>query len=83
VANISRAWIGSSLTAGSDVVVTSLLTHHIFSMTAKILTMMSLGCNNLLVTSPKDFESLCQNTKKKIPQYNRRKHALQKTNERR
>lgn len=58
VANMlqSRAWIGDTLTAGSDVIVAPLPIYHIFSMTANILTMMSLGCTNLLITNPKDFK---------------------------
>jgi long-chain acyl-CoA synthetase len=66
VANMlqSRAWIGDTLTAGSDVIVAPLPIYHIFSMTANILTMMSLGCTNLLITNPKDFEGFVKILKK-------------------
>lgn len=66
VANMlqSRAWIGSTLTAGNDVIVAPLPIYHIFSMTANILTMMSLGCTNLLITNPKDFEGFVKILKK-------------------
>jgi long-chain acyl-CoA synthetase len=66
VANMlqSRAWIGDTLTAGNDVIVAPLPIYHIFSMTANILTMMSLGCTNLLITNPKDFESFAKILKK-------------------
>ena len=66
VANMmqSRAWIGNTLTAGNDVIVAPLPIYHIFSMTANILTMMSLGCTNLLVTNPKDFEGFVKILKK-------------------
>lgn len=66
VANMlqSRAWIGSTLTAGNDVIVAPLPIYHIFSMTANILTMMSLGCTNLLITNPKDFVGFVKILKK-------------------
>jgi long-chain acyl-CoA synthetase len=66
VANMlqSRTWIGSTLTAGNDVIVAPLPIYHIFSMTANILTMMSLGCTNLLITNPKDFEGFVKILKK-------------------
>jgi long-chain acyl-CoA synthetase len=66
VANMlqSRAWIGNTLTAGNDVIVAPLPIYHIFSMTANILTMMSLGCTNLLITNPKDFEGFVKILKK-------------------
>jgi long-chain acyl-CoA synthetase len=66
VANMlqSRVWIGSTLTAGKDVIVAPLPIYHIFSMTANILTMMSLGCTNLLITNPKDFAGFVKILKK-------------------
>lgn len=66
VANMlqSRAWIGSTLTPGSDVIVAPLPIYHIFSMTANVLTMMSLGCTNLLITNPKDFDGFVKILKK-------------------
>ncbi len=66
VANMlqARAWIGSTLTPGSDVIVAPLPIYHIFSMTANVLTMMSLGCTNLLITNPKDFKGFVKILKK-------------------
>jgi long-chain acyl-CoA synthetase len=66
VANMlqARAWIGTTLTAGKDVIVAPLPIYHIFSMTANILTMMSLGCTNLLITNPKDFQGFVKILKK-------------------
>ncbi len=66
VANMlqAKAWIGSTLTPGNDVIIAALPIYHIFSMTANILTMMSIGCHNLLVTNPRDFEGFVKILKK-------------------
>ncbi len=58
VANMlqAKAWIGRTLNPGKDVIIAALPIYHIFSMTANILTMMSIGCHNLLITNPRDFE---------------------------
>ncbi len=66
VANMlqAKAWIGDKLQPGKDVIVAPLPIYHIFSMTANVLTMMSLGCTNLLITNPKDFEGFVKILKK-------------------
>ncbi len=66
VANMlqAKAWIGDTLQPGKDVIVAPLPIYHIFSMTANVLTMMSLGCTNLLITNPKDFEGFVKILKK-------------------
>ncbi|MFT6386979.1 MAG: long-chain acyl-CoA synthetase [Cellvibrionaceae bacterium] len=65
VANMLQAgkWIGGNLRAG-DTIIAALPIYHIFSMTANILTMMELGCHNLLITNPRDFDGFVKTLKK-------------------
>lgn len=65
VANMLQAgkWIGGNLSEG-DTIIAALPIYHIFSMTANILTMMELGCHNLLITNPRDFEGFVKTLKK-------------------
>lgn len=65
VANMLQAgtWIGSNLSEG-DTIIAALPIYHIFSMTANILTMMEIGCHNLLITNPRDFEGFVKILKK-------------------
>jgi len=60
VANVEQiaAWLGNTLTAGQEVVVTPLPLHHIFALTANLLTFVRWGGNNVLVADPRDVRSL-------------------------
>jgi long-chain acyl-CoA synthetase len=65
VANMLQAgsWIGDNLSPG-DTIIAALPIYHIFSMTANILTMMEIGCHNLLITNPRDFAGFVKILKK-------------------
>lgn len=52
----AKAWIRGELTQGEDKAITALPAYHIFCMTANMLTMMSMGIENILITNPRDFE---------------------------
>ena len=58
VANMLQAnvWISSDFIHGQDKAITALPAYHIFCMTANMLTMMSMGIENILITNPRDFE---------------------------
>ena len=58
VANMLQAnvWISSEFVHGQDKAITALPAYHIFCMTANMLTMMSMGIENILITNPRDFE---------------------------
>ena len=60
VANLIQiaAWIGKDLAEGAEAVVTPLPLYHVFSLTANLLTFVSLGGHNLLVTDPRDIAGL-------------------------
>lgn len=57
VANMEQAaaWMGSNLQEGQEVVVTPLPLYHVFSLTVNCLLFMKYGCQNILVTNPRDF----------------------------
>lgn len=57
VANMlqARAWASKDLKNGQERIITALPLYHIFSLTANCLFMMSKGCENILVTNPRDF----------------------------
>jgi len=58
VANMLQAnvWIDTNLSKGKDTIIAALPIYHIFSMTANILVMMAIGCHNILITNPRDFD---------------------------
>lgn len=58
VSNIlqANAWISGEFSHGQDKAIAALPAYHIFCMTANILTMMSMGIENILITNPRDFE---------------------------
>ena len=57
VANLEQAsaWIGPSVRAGEEVIVTALPLYHIFALTANCLTFMKIGARNVLITNPRDI----------------------------
>lgn len=66
IANILQAnvWISSEFIHGQDKAITALPAYHIFCMTANMLTMMSMGIENILITNPRDFEGFVRILKK-------------------
>ena len=66
VANMlqAKAWLGD-LSVGREIVITALPMYHIFALTANCLVFMSLGCQNLLITNPRDMKSFV----KELAQY--------------
>ncbi|WP_353192924.1 AMP-binding protein [Pandoraea pnomenusa] len=51
----ARAWIGSGLEEGKEIIVTALPLYHIFCLTANCLVFLQLGALNLLITNPRDM----------------------------
>jgi long-chain acyl-CoA synthetase len=66
VSNVLQAktWIGGSLVAGKDMIVTALPLYHIFALTANCLTMMSLGVSNLLILNARDIPAMVKEMQK-------------------
>lgn len=66
VANVEQtsAWIGMTLTEGEEVIITPLPLHHIFALTANLLTFVRWGANNVLIANPRDLpgfiKTLCK-----------------------
>jgi long-chain acyl-CoA synthetase len=60
VANVVQiaTWIGRELHEGVEVAITPLPLFHIFSLTANLLTFISIGGHNLLITDPRDITAL-------------------------
>ncbi len=60
VANVVQiaTWIGRELKEGVEVAITPLPLFHIFSLTANLLTFISIGGHNLLITDPRDITAL-------------------------
>jgi long-chain acyl-CoA synthetase len=60
VANVVQiaTWIGGELKEGVEVAITPLPLFHIFSLTANLLTFISIGGHNLLITDPRDISAL-------------------------
>ncbi|WP_220721191.1 long-chain-fatty-acid--CoA ligase FadD [Agarivorans litoreus] len=57
VANLLQALgiVGPCLREGKEVVVTALPLYHIFALTANCMVFFALGCQNLLITNPRDI----------------------------
>lgn len=67
----ARAWFASGLNPDSEpVIIAPLPMYHIFCMTANLLTMMSIGCRNILITNPRDISAFITTLK------NERFHAI-------
>lgn len=66
VANVEQtsAWIGGTLKAGEEVVVTPLPLYHIFALTANLLTFVKWGANNVLITNPRDIPGFIKELRK-------------------
>jgi len=66
VANVaqSRAWIGTNLEEGNEIIITPLPLYHIFSLTANCLVFSSIGAQNVLITNPRDIPGFVKELKK-------------------
>ncbi len=66
IANVlqAKAWIGDTLTEDQEKAITALPLYHIFSLTANMLLMTSIGNENILITNPRDFEGFVKFLKK-------------------
>lgn len=66
VANVEQtaAWIGPTLKAGEETVVTALPLYHIFALTANLLVFVKLGGRNVLIADPRDIPRLIATLRK-------------------
>ena len=51
----ARAWIGTNLESGAEIIITPLPLYHIFSLTANCMVFSSLGALNVLIPNPRDL----------------------------
>ena len=59
-----KAWLGSGIEDGKEIVLTPLPLYHIFAFTVNCMAMMSYGALNVLVTNPRDLPKLVGEFKK-------------------
>lgn len=59
-----KAWLGSGIEEGKEIVLTPLPLYHIFAFTVNCMAMMSYGALNVLVTNPRDMSKLVGEFKK-------------------
>lgn len=66
VANVEQtsAWIGGTLKAGEEVVITPLPLYHVFALTANLLTFVKWGANDVLITNPRDIPGFIKELRK-------------------
>ncbi|MDO9453545.1 MAG: AMP-binding protein [Stagnimonas sp.] len=50
-----RAWMGSHLAEGEDLIITALPLYHIFALTVNCLLFVSVGGKNVLIPNPRDM----------------------------
>lgn len=50
-----RAWMGSALAEGEDLIITALPLYHIFALTVNCLQFISIGGKNVLIPNPRDM----------------------------
>ncbi|WP_427982312.1 long-chain-fatty-acid--CoA ligase FadD [Agarivorans sp.] len=60
----AEAIVGPCLEAEKEVVVTALPLYHIFALTANCMLFFSLGCQNLLITNPRDIPTFVKELSK-------------------
>lgn len=60
----SRAWIGTDLEYGKEIIITPLPMYHIFSLTANCLVFCSIGALNVLIPNPRDMGGFIEELKK-------------------
>lgn len=59
-----KAWLGSGIDEGKEIVLTPLPLYHIFAFTVNCMAMMSYGALNVLVTNPRDMSKFINEFKK-------------------
>jgi len=59
-----KAWLGSEIDEGKEIVLTPLPLYHIFAFTVNCMAMMGYGALNVLVTNPRDISKLVGEFKK-------------------
>lgn len=59
-----KAWLGSGIEEGKEIVLTPLPLYHIFAFTVNCMAMMSYGAMNVLVTNPRDLPKFIGEFKK-------------------
>jgi len=66
VANVEQtlAWVGGTLVAGEETVVSALPLYHVFALTANLLLFVRLGGNDILVSDARDIPRLIRTMKK-------------------
>jgi len=66
LANVEQclAWFGERFERGQEVLVTALPLYHVFAMTANGMGMMRIGGHNLLITDPREVNSLVRTLKR-------------------
>ena len=66
VANVEQtlAWVGATLVAGRETVVTALPLYHVFALTANLLLFVRLGGNDVLVSDARNIPELFRTLKK-------------------
>jgi long-chain acyl-CoA synthetase len=66
MANLLQAqvWLGKDLTTPGNIVITPLPLYHIFSLTANLFALSSIGGLNVLITNPKDIPAFVKELKK-------------------
>ncbi len=60
----AKAWIANGLEEGKEIVITPLPLYHIFSLTANMFTLSSVGAHNIFITNPRDFKGFVKELKK-------------------
>jgi len=59
-----KAWLGTDLKEGEEIVLTPLPMYHIFAFTVNCMVMVSYGAKNVLVTNPRDLPKFIGEFKK-------------------
>ena len=59
-----KAWLGTDIEEGKEIVLTPLPLYHIFAFTVNCMAMMSYGAMNVLVTNPRDMPKFIGEFKK-------------------
>ena len=59
-----EAWFQGYVTPGADVPITALPLYHIYSLTCNLLTFVSLGGHNILITNPRDTRTFLKELKR-------------------
>src|SRR5690606_32194752 len=60
----ARTMIASNLEPGQETVVTPLPLYHIYAFTFHCMAMMLIGCNNLLITNPRDMPGMLKDMRR-------------------